>query len=328
MNYIVITSINPLTKAVIEFAKLPEWNVVVVGDVKGDKYEHENVNYMSIDDQLSLGFNSIQTTPYNHYSRKNIGYLLAISNNPDMIYDTDDDTIPYENWQAQEFECDKLVVGEKFINSFSLYTNEKVWPRGLDLRYILKSTIHRIEDEFNRVGVWQGVINEDSDFDAIYRLTVNKKIIFDDNINYAIASGCYSPFNTQSTLWNKKFYALLYIPITVDFRFSDIFRGYVAQRIMWDYDYVLGFHKPNTYQERNVHDNFHDFIGELNMYQKVSAMINELDAINLNHKSIEDDLWEVYEHLFNMNFIPQDELVGLKNWILDIKKLMGVDFNL
>lgn len=206
---------------------------------------------------------------------------FAIKNNAILIYDPDDDTIPYDFWHAQSFQCSKTVLEEKFINSYALYSKEKVWPRGLDLSFILKDTIHKIEDASSKIGVWQGLINEDSDFDAMYRLTINKHISFENNENFAISKGCYSPFNTQSTLWNKEFYSLLYIPITVDFRFSDIFRGYVAQRIMWDYNHLLGFHKPQTYQERNVHDNFQDFIGELNMYQSIKGMINELDSIRL-----------------------------------------------
>jgi hypothetical protein len=189
----------------------------------------------------------------------------------------------------------------------------------LDLSFILKDTIHKIEDASSEIGVWQGLINEDSDFDAIYRLTINKHISFENNENFAISKGCYSPFNTQSTLWNKVFYPLLYIPITVDFRFSDIFRGYVAQRIMWDYNHLLGFHKPHTYQERNVHDNFQDFIGELNMYQSIKGMINELDSIRLQNNSIEEDLWQVYNHLYNKKFLPKEELEGLNDWIRDIK---------
>ncbi len=44
--------------------------------------------------QKSFNFKSIETTPFNSYNRKNIGYLFAIKNGAKFIYDTDDDNEP------------------------------------------------------------------------------------------------------------------------------------------------------------------------------------------------------------------------------------------
>ena len=51
----------------------------------------------------------------------------------------------------------------------------------------------------------------------------------------------------------------MYLPAFVSFRFTDILRGYVAQRIMWDYGLRLGFLPPNVFQKRNEHDLMADF---------------------------------------------------------------------
>jgi hypothetical protein len=169
--------------------------------------------------------------------------------------------------------------------------------------------------------VWQGVIDGDSDFDAIYRLTVDKHVKFDQKPDIAISKDSYAPFNTQSTLWNKDLYSLMYVPITVDFRFTDILRGYIAQRIMWDHEYRLGFHAPNTFQVRNAHDYYKDFIGEISMYQSIPKVVEVLDSIELSNESIENDLSLVYSSLVDKDIVSKLEIDNLNNWIKDINSL-------
>jgi len=321
MNYIVVTSINGVTEAIKKFSKIDDWKVVVVGDLKSVTYQHENVKFLTVQEQQDLGFNIFNTTPYNHYSRKNIGYIYSIGQGAEYVYDTDDDTIPYKNWGIKDFKCDKAILGDKYINPFSFFTDQNVWPRGYHLPYINKIQQYTKEDGDYNVGVWQGIIDGDSDFDAIYRLIINKHIKFNDHEDIVISPNSYSPFNTQSTLWNKKLYSLMYIPITVDFRFTDILRGYIAQRIMWDHGYRLGFHSPNTYQIRNAHDYYKDFLGEISMYQNIPKVVELLDQIKLPNDSIEKDLLLIYSSLENKNIVSKLEIENLNNWIKDINSL-------
>jgi hypothetical protein len=279
------------------------------------------VKFLTVDEQEELGFKTFGTTPFNHYSRKNIGYLYAISQGADYIYDTDDDTIPYENWDIKEFVCDTVVSGDKYINPFSFFTKQNVWPRGFHLPYINKKKNYNKTDQVVNIGVWQGVIDGDSDFDAIYRLTVDKHVKFDQKPDIAISKDSYAPFNTQSTLWNKDLYSLMYVPITVDFRFTDILRGYIAQRIMWNHGYRLGFHAPNTFQVRNAHDYYKDFIGEISMYQSIPKVVEVLDSIELSNESIENDLSLVYSSLVDKDIVSKLEIDNLNNWIKDINSL-------
>jgi len=322
MNYIIITSINQITKAVIDFSNQSNFHVIVVGDKKSIPYEYNNVTYLKIEDQNNLNYDSVKTTPYNHYSRKNIGYLYAIKNNADLIYDTDDDTFPYENWGIRNFICETVIDGSLNINPYKLFSDKKIWPRGLDIRHINKNENYRKININSKIGVWQGVIDGDSDFDAIYRLTIDKHIVFDKNEDVAINKECYAPFNTQSTLWNKDVYPLLYIPISVDFRFTDILRGYVAQKIMWNYGYKLGFHSANTYQIRNQHDYYKDFLGEISMYKSLPKLLKILKDCELQNKSIYDDLFCVYELLHKHNIVKFEELKNINNWIKDLKNII------
>lgn len=321
MNYIVITSINGVTEAIEKFSELSGWKVIVVADLKSKPYEYDNVKFLTVEEQANLGFQTTSTTPFNHYSRKNIGYLYAMSQGAEYIYDTDDDTIPYDGWKLKDFICDTIISGDKYINPFSFFTKQNVWPRGFHLPYITKQKMYTKTKQAFNIGVWQGVIDDDSDFDAIYRLTVNEHVKFDKAEDIAIAEGSYSPFNTQSTLWNKDVYSLMYVPISVDFRFTDILRGYIAQRIMWDHGYRLGFHSPNTYQVRNAHDYFKDFLGELSMYKSIPKVVEILDSLDLSSKTISESLLLVYGALCSNNIVEDTELVNLSNWIEDINTI-------
>ena len=318
MNYIVITSINGITEAIKKFSTIQNSRIIVIGDKKSISYEHPNVEFLSIEDQIKLGFESVNTTPYNHYSRKNLGYLYSISRGAEHIYDTDDDTIPYEDWNVRSFNSSRVAKGDMYLNPFRLFTDKKIWPRGFHLACINNDNEYDILNEPNKIGVWQGVIDGDSDVDAIYRLTVNDHIKFNDAPDIAISKGCYAPFNTQSTLWNKDLYSLMYIPTTVDFRFTDILRGYISQRIMWEFGYKLGFHAANTYQIRNVHDYYSDFLGEISMYINVPKVIDILNSLNLSNMKMKECLLVAYSELYNNNVVKEEELLNLSNWILDI----------
>jgi hypothetical protein len=321
MNYIIITSINPITEAVKKFSKIDGWHTVIIADTKSVRYDYENITFLDINDQEKLNFSSFETTPFKNYARKNLGYLYAIKNNANLIYDTDDDTFPYEDWSVQDFNCENTIQSSNFINPFEFFTEEKCWARGTPLSQINQKNQYSINFINSKIGVWQGIIDDDSDFDAIYRLTSNKHIKFDKDKKIAIDKNCYSVFNTQSTLWNKELNCLLYIPISVDFRFSDILRGYIAQKIMWEFNYKLGFHSPNTYQIRNQHDYFTDFLGEISMYQNVPKVIEILNSVIIDGKTIENSLIKIYNLLYQNRIVKETELENLNNWIKDYNNL-------
>src|SRR6185437_9207085 len=120
-KFIVITSIFPPTEAVRKFASMDDWQLIVVGDKKTtDNWHYKNVIYLSPDDQLNLTNKVIKQLPWNSYCRKMAGYLYAFANGADIIADTDDDNIPYENWGRNlkfESELDTLE-GNSFINIY------------------------------------------------------------------------------------------------------------------------------------------------------------------------------------------------------------------
>ena len=322
-KYIVITSIFNPTLAIEKFAKLLDYNLIVVGDNKTPKdWNFKGADFYSVTKQEELSFDILKELPYNHYCRKMLGYILAANNGADFIVDTDDDNIPKKFWEFPTFEGSfiKIDGGLGFVNTYQFYTNKKIWPRGLPLDLISKNfeldSKHKIED--CKVGVWQGLADEDPDVDAIYRLTNDSPCYFKNKPPIVLGMGTLSPFNSQNTIFRKELFLLMYLPATVTFRFTDILRSIVAQPIMWLYGFQLGFTNATVTQKRNPHDYFKDFISEVPMYISSHELINIISKKLSKDKSIQENLYVAYECLLKAGIVQPHELVVLKAWLIDM----------
>lgn len=326
-RYIVITSIFEPTEAVIDFSRQKDHKLVVIGDKKTPySWQCDNVTYLSIEQQKNLGFELSRYLPYNHYCRKMLGYLYAMSNKADIIIDTDDDNIPLSNWGFPAFTGNYRLIPKNmgFVNIYELYTNQKIWPRGYPLRFINKTDTIRqneISNEQVKVGIWQSLANEDPDVDAIYRLTSDQTVMFEDNGSYVIGEGTVTPFNSQNTAFVKDIFVLLYLPAFVTFRFTDILRGLIAQPILWLYGLNLGFTSATVTQKRNPHDYIKDFESEIPMYlhsEKITGLISACISAN---RRIDDNLYAAYDALNRENIVCRKEMKCLEAWLNHCKKM-------
>ena len=321
---IVITSINYPTEAVKTFAKLDKFELIVVGDLKTPKdWKFNNVKFINVNDQKKRPYNLAKLLPYNHYCRKMIGYLEAFSSMPKKIIDTDDDNIPKINWEFPEMEGDFETIKNNlgFINIYQLYSQKKIWPRGLPLDLISKNFTLNTTEIKSKIGVWQGLADEDPDVDAIYRLTDNTPIYFKDRAPIVLDNGTISPFNSQNTIFDKTCFSLMYLPTFVTFRFTDILRSYVAQPIMWNAGYKLGFTNATVIQKRNPHDFMKDFESELPMYINCKKTMDIVQSSISNHKSINDNLYEAYRALLKNKIVISEELNTLTAWLRDVENI-------
>ena len=84
----------------------------------------------------------------------------------------------------------------------------------------------------NKFYIQQGVCDGNPDVDAIYRL-INQKINIKFKSNFSVSLGkSLSPFNSQNTVWFKKVFPLLYLPVTCTMRSTDIIRSLITLQIM------------------------------------------------------------------------------------------------
>lgn len=332
MKSLIITSIANNDNEVLRvFAQnLPEdFNFIVIGDQKSPKNFHlNNCKFFGIEQQQKLGFQLLKQLPYNHYARKNIGYLIAIKERSGQIYETDDDNIPYQNFfNNRDFNQSKNILeNKKWLNIYAYFTNETVWARGFPLELIKQAQSSDFKNLSHKkvfTPILQGLADENPDVDAIYRLTSKLPLYFDKNKAISLLN-TYSPFNSQNTIWHKKAFPLLYIPAFVPFRMCDIYRSFIAQRICFEYGWGINFFSPSVYQKRNEHNLLNDFKDEIEGYENNYAFVAHLKQLKLHPQTnqIFTNLLICYQSLVANNFIKnQQEIAVLKLWIKDYKSL-------
>lgn len=327
---IIITTINSYDKTFIDNYKDFNYDIIVVGDLKTDhnSYIDKNVIYIhpNTSDEIIKDFSN--TLPFNHYCRKNIGYLYAIKHNYDIIFDTDDDNLPLDNFNDwNKLENIKLVTEPKMPNIYSMFTKKHIWPRGFPLELINKHEkieLSNCETQIiSNIGIYQSIAVGDPDVDAIFRLTnqnYNANISFDENKSFVLNKNIYTQGNTQITFWTcKELFHLLYIPCTTSFRFCDILKMYVAQKCMWEYHKLLCYISPVVKQIRNDHNLMSDFVSEYPMYKNTFNIINNVfESIKLNGNR--NDIMIVYKELLKYDIIEEKEILILENWLNKIQK--------
>jgi len=324
-KYIVITSINNLTEAIRKFAEIEGWHVVLVGDKKTPSInKYPNITFLSVEEQKNLGFKSYDFCPFNHYSRKNLGYLYALKHGAELIADTDDDNIPYKHWGncvISKPSSIEVVYEPKRINVYRFFTDQFIWPRGFPLTAVSNKREFKIKTmQDQKIAIWQGLADEDPDVDAIYRLLIGRSVQFQKREPVALDQGVYCPINSQNTIWSAEAFTYLYLPSHVTFRFTDILRGYIAQRGIWAMNARLAFTSATVYQARNVHNLMADFIDEIPCYTHVDEVIERLEETKLTGDP-QDDLNTMYEILLKAGIVKQAELDGVKSWIQDLRRL-------
>lgn len=317
-KFIIITSIFEPTEAVEKFAALEDWQLIVVGDKKTKQgWQYENVIYLSPEDQEKLNYPIVSELPWNSYGRKMIGYLYAINHGADVIADTDDDNIPYDNWGKNiswEGEFDSIDQND-FVNMYKLFTPEHIWPRGYPLNKIMTPQSVSLKKEKQKVGIWQFLADEDPDVDAIYRLTNNKPVFFEKRSPIILEKNTFSPFNSQNTIFTKELFPLLYLPAFVTFRYTDILRGLIAQPIMWTKNYKLGFDNATVIQKRNPHNYLKDFESEIPCFLYPEKVVSLASSVVKESDSIEKNMLTIYTELQKEHIVDESEIILLKHWL-------------
>ena len=259
----VVTTIFEPSDAVRKQVGVPGWCLVVVGDRKGPlsygiDAPLQNFVFLTAAQQEAMNniFPVVKALPWNHFGRKNVGYLYAILHGAKVIWDFDDDNImidksfhasllgPTDSTSNTSFfsalepeNYDSLVLNPYPIMGANVFP---VWPRGFPLERIVSNSSSSsrpiptsvVEVDSAAVGIIQSLANHDPDVDAIYRLTMPLPFDFPRRGNTSplmVPIGSYAPYNAQATLHKYSSLWSLLLPVTVHGRVSDIWRGYFAQ---------------------------------------------------------------------------------------------------
>ena len=319
---VIITTINKPTETILKHINNKEYDVIIVGDNKTpDDYKNLNCIYLDIPSQKKLFPELSELLPYNHYCRKNLGYLYAIKKGYKIIYETDDDNIPYDNFDnILQYSKIQLITEQNniWINIFKYFTNSAyIWPRGFPLSLLKNEPNYLIQYTDNTPSIINGLIENDPDVDAIFRIVCNHqdsikwekdKCVLIDNKNVCV-------FNTQNTFWlNPELFICILIPCSVSFRYCDILRGIINNVILKKTNNYMMYSSPNVVQNRNEHDLINDFKSEYEMYIHNENILNFIENNIENITSVKQLLFLIYNNLLVNNVITQKDINILNKW--------------
>ena len=279
--------------------------------------------------QKALGYRIHDLLPYKSYARKNIGYLYAIQHGAKIIYDTDDDNSPtsgeitFHQKESGDFfvyKTDSLVV-----NPYVHFGQSTIWPRGYPLDHIANTPSYKfVKCEGVDTSIQQGVVNGDPDVDAIFRLTrkdedVDLKVEFDAEAPpVVLPPKTLAPFNSQNTLFLHKAVWGMLLPTTVAFRVCDIWRGYWAQRLLWDVGSQLSFFPPNAVQYRNAHNYLLDFIDEKMVYHDSTHFVEFLRKWKSEKQDLFSRALELSVAMAQNGFWGISDAILTEAWLADL----------
>lgn len=317
-QFIVITSINHPTEAIKKWSQIKDWQVLVVADLKTPiDWDYENVKILTVEEQQSLPLETAKLLPYNHYARKNLGYLYAIMQGAKLIYETDDDNIPYEFWPIYysiELDAQVSINKKEFINAYSHFCDVNVWPRGFPLEAIRQGKVEQTTSQRVCAPVQQGLANLDPDVDAIYRLTIGEEISFSNTDPLFLDLGTYCPFNSQNTFWYPSSFQYLFLPAYVPSRVTDIWRSYIAQHFLHRRNQGVLFCSPSVFQERNQHNLMDDFNQEIQLYTKTADLVQKLQKYSGSFEGF-------MKYLSLQNLFNERDVALFDAWLKDLKTL-------
>jgi hypothetical protein len=300
--------------------------VLAVGDRKSPSCSWPaGSEFFALEQQQRLKFRLARLLPQDHYSRKNLGYLEAMSRGAGLLFDTDDDNAPLAHWTPRNLLIEaQQVQSTGWVNVYRLFSSELIWPRGIPIERVQEcqtATLDAVGLTIVECPIQQGLVNESPDVDAVWRMIFGREFSFDKTASVWLRPGGWCPFNSQSTWWFEPAFPFMYLPSFVSFRVTDIWRSFIAQRCLWEQGLGIAFHGPESLQRRNVHNLLKDFEDEISAYIGNDKIVSVLERTQLSGRAehVLRDLHNCYEALVVSGFIPKREMPLLEAWIEDVE---------
>lgn len=336
------------------------WCYVVVADKNGppDYDDVEGVVYLTVERQRALHFQIMNHLPWKHFGRKNVGFLYAIAHGAKIIYDTDDDNrlrearIPIlgysEQWEplgaavnisrprVEESQGQSLVVQPGLLNPYPSFrpTCGHIWPRGFPLDYVQKPLTFNMTLEAVKLdrppAVQQFLADADPDVDAIFRLTRPLPCSFGGLPEgspelMVVPPKFFTPYNAQATVHLYEAFWGLLLPVTVHGRVSDIWRAYLAQKLLWDIGQVISFAPAHVVHDRVAHDYLKDFQSEQDLQLKSTAMVSFLATWSSDAPTLVERIEQLWAALYSRGFVELGDVKLAQAWIRDLLSV-GYEF--
>lgn len=346
-SWAVVTTIFAPSEAIRKVGQLHGWCLVIVADHKTPKdyvellhlsAHKDSIFFLSESAQtkMAIGDPFVSNTPWNHFGRKNIGYLYAIRLGAKIIFDFDDDNELFTDSSGAVvppladnsfLRAVEVSVPCLAFNPYPIMGTKDAWPRGFPLEDLLNISTHGNEKDtavrvpLDYVAVVQLLANHDPDVDAVYRLT--RKLPFDflpesESNAFLLEQHKFTPYNAQASIHTHAGLWATYLPVTVPGRVSDIWRGYFAECLFSKLGLRVAFAPPRVTQIRNAHNYLADMEAEHDLYFKTGVLLEflrdwESDIEDAPLPAQMERLWvALYEH----GYIELDDVLQIQRWLL------------
>lgn len=299
---IVTTTINPPTSAIRLFDAMPDWELVVVGDLKTPAdYRLDRGLYMDPASQEEYDRELSDAIGWNCIQRRNFGLLVAHERGADVVALVDDDNIPLAGW-GQDLLLGRGVPVNFYETDLPAFdpigaTNHaELWHRGYPLQLVPRRnygsrSLRRITPHI-QADFWNG----DPDVDAICRMLHAPACHFDDAC-FPMAANKPGPFNSQNTFLSGDVLAEYFLFPGVG-RMDDIWASYRAQAV----GFRVVYSRASVFQDRNQHDPVEDMRQEYLGYELTLRIVEELAAdVNALQNHVSPRARHAYE-LFKRHF--------------------------
>lgn len=215
--------------------------------------------------------------PYNSDNRRNVGFLMALERQPDVLISIDDDNYCLEDKDYFAAHMDVLageqqheVAGteSRFLNACDLLEFKGprvVYPRGYPYFARHQEPRTRTATSLAKVMINAGLWLRDPDVDAITWLALRPFVRGFRNEAFVLDASTWCPVNSQNTALRRELIPSYYFVrmgypvqgIPID-RYGDIFSGYFALACAKRLGGTVRFGMPIADHRRNKHDYLRD----------------------------------------------------------------------
>jgi hypothetical protein len=352
IRWAVVTTIFEPNEAISGVAALKGWCMVIVADNKTplDYLEqgkglvgNDSIFFFSVREQkqwLNLPGEMgafYRGVPYDHFARKNLGFLYAILQGAEFIYDFDDDNFINKDSGAGNLlpliSNEAQIENVRFVSVETLNFNHHPlmgatipgsWPRGFPMESIQDTKTHgTVVSSGNtvpmtQVGVIQYCADNNPDIDAVHRLVLPLPMNYrkePDSTPVLVPTNTFVPYNAQATLHTKDSLWATLLPITVKGRVSDIWRSYFAQCLFKDLDLGVVFVPPRITQYRNAHSLIGDMNAEGDLYFKAERLSDFVSNWKSSLPSIPARMEALWIDLYERGYLEEDDVKMVQLWL-------------
>ena len=335
-TWIVVTTSKDPGEEIDYLTKMENVKVLVVAlESTNPKWNHPGAIYLSLKMQESLNYGIAKLIPKNSYCRKMIGYLYAIQHGAKFIYDTDDHVQLLKplnehfnfNETGYGLTLKRMSSDHIMFNPFEHFGQVNMWPKGL-FPNILRDKIGNdyINSKHKTSYIQHGLIKGvNADIDNVFRTTKDGNYK-DIEVNFdeiappvELPLNVYAPYSSKNTLFHYEAFWSLYLPLSVPERYSDIYRSYWGQRLLWLFDGTVSHHGPNAQSNKDHKVDYSERYKEDEEYRKkcedLIRLLNGWTCWKINSYDCGTDL---IKEMISHKYLDKSEIEFIKAWFDDL----------